>query len=880
MIFKNKKTKEKKYKFKSLKVYSSEEWLAEGKKKYRQVFEQSETAYLYAELAFYNKAFDTQSWDVNVKLICYKITRDGKEVICDLNLDPKVHPEENTVFVREGWGHEQLGYFWHRGEYLWEAFLDNELVGTAPFYVEDSGQVTLNYNPYFELSQIALFEGGHEGLPQEKRVYLKQFQAAETRYVWVELRFENMIPYDWHCELLFNFYNSAGELKGKTTELRTIRGEEDDVTIITGWGSDNKGTWYQDQYTLEIVFMNRLIAIVPFECGSHTMEGDCTMLLGEALLIEKRSEENTDTEKASSSEETLEQAMQELSELIGLKQVKKKIKEYTQYLEFLKLRREKGFDEDERSNLHAVFTGNPGTGKTTVAKLLAKIYHHLGFLSEGSIVEVGRAELIGQYIGQTAPKVKEMIESARGGVLFIDEAYSLVRSEDDDKDYGQEVIEVLVKEMSDGPGDIAIFLAGYPEEMQLVLNSNPGFKSRFGTTFHFPDYLPQELLAIAAATARKKEIAFEPEAMKFLERKLIEEYRNRDKSFGNARLVCSWVDEVKMKMGLRIMQSENPSSLSKEELSTATMHDLETLFKATERKIPILGVDEEELKEQLDLLNSLVGVQTVKNEIHELIRLVRFYLDTQQDVLGSLSLHAVFKGNPGTGKTTIARILARIYKALGLLEKGHLVECSRKDLVAGYVGQTALKTQKMLEKAKGGVLFIDEAYALNSDTGGQDFGKEAIEVILKEMEDHRGDLAIIVAGYTQEMDDFLRMNPGLQSRFDKLFFFADFSSEELYRIAIDMLQDKQLSPDQHAAQHMRTFFTSLRQSEKRYFGNARDIRKFIEQAVRNQHLRISTLSAEMRTRKQMTTLELADVEHIQLSDADSNRPIGFSQSSS
>lgn len=881
MIFKKKKTNEKKFKFKSLKVYSSEEWLAGGKKKYRKVFEKAETGYLYAELGFFNKNFDKANWEVNVKLICYKTTKDGKEVICDLNIDKKIHSEENIIYLREGWGHEEAGYFWSKGEYIWEAFLNNDFVGTSKFYIEDGGSVGTLYNPYFDLLNIKLFEGSNEGVVKQNRVYLKQFQAAETRYIWVEFLIDNMLAFDWYCELKFNFYNNTGQLKGSTSELQLISSNEDEISIITGWGSDNKGTWYEDRYTLEVVFMDKLVAIIPFECSTQIIEGQCRIMSGEDLLVKPETEEEkpaTTVEKGETTE-TLESSMQELTELIGLKEIKNKIKDYTRYLEFLKLRKEKGFEENEKINLHAVFTGNPGTGKTTVAKLLGKIYHHLGFLSLGHIVEVGRAELIGQYIGQTAPKVKEMIDSARGGVLFIDEAYSLVRSESDDKDYGQEVIEVLVKEMSDGEGDIALFLAGYPDEMKLVLDSNPGFKSRFGTTFSFPDYQPQELLTIAISFAKKRGITFDSNTIKLLERKLITQYRERDKSFGNARLVCAWVDEVKMKMGLRVMQSPNPKTLTKEQLSTITKNDLETLFEASQKIKPVLGIEEEELNNHLIALNEMIGLQQVKNEIHELIKLVRFYLDTQQDVLGRFSLHAVFKGNPGTGKTTIARLLARIYKALGLLEKGHLVECTRKDLVAGYVGQTAIKTHKLIEKAKGGVLFIDEAYALDTTGQAQDFGREAIEVILKEMEDNRGEIAVIVAGYTDEMDSFLKTNPGLKSRFDKALLFEDFSEEELYRITLEQLKEHKLSLNKQSANYLKSFLLQLKSKDSRYFGNAREIRKLIEQAVRNQHLRISALESSERTKDVLETLLLSDVQNISLDDSSDKKTIGFSQPS-
>ena len=182
-------------------------------------------------------------------------------------------------------------------------------------------------------------------------------------------------------------------------------------------------------------------------------------------------------------------------------------------------------------------------------------------------------------------------------------------------------------------------------------------------------------------------------------------------------------------------------------------------------------------------MDGYIGLAAVKEEVHNLINLVRVHQMRRDHDLPTpeLSLHMVFSGNPGTGKTTVARIMARVYHTLGILSKGQLVEVDRSGLVAGYVGQTALKTTQVIEKALGGVLFIDEAYAL-SGKGGQDFGQEAIDTILKAMEDHRDDLVVIVAGYEDLMEDFIHSNPGLESRFNRFLHFADYTVEELCAI--------------------------------------------------------------------------------------------------
>lgn len=865
---------DKKYKFKDLKVYASTEWLADGKKKYRSVFENSETSYLYAELSFYNKLFDEEDWDIKIKLKAFRLKEKNiREELCSIDLDYHVSKEDNIVQIREGWGNKEVGVFWVRGDYVWEAYMDEDLVGTKYFYVENGGSVTPEENPYFDIESVKLYEGPNKGVNADERVYYTHFNAKETRYVWAELNINNLQSSSWYCEMFFHFYNDAGQLKGRTVEIKKINPEDDSVTITTGWGSDSKGTWYEDKYTLQVIFMDQLIAVVNFEAGDEFIEGVNPILTGNAILPQA-------THKSEDPNETLDDVMEKLNSMIGLEPVKARVKDYIHYLKFLQLRKEQGFDESQKISLHSVFKGNPGTGKTSLAKMLGKIYHKMGLLSNGKVHEVGRADLVGQYIGQTAPKVKEAIEKAKGGVLFIDEAYSLVRSKEDTKDYGQEVVETLIKEMSDGTGDIAIIVAGYPKEMDVFLSSNPGFKSRFNLYFDFPDYLPQELHQIAELCATQRNVAFTEDAKAYLFKKITEAYRARDNSFGNARLVNSLVDEAKMNMGLRVMKSSEATAgsnpkVSEETLRTITLEDVEKVFKSKEKRLPELPVDDSLLQEAMSELNAMIGLREVKNQVHDLVKLVQFYKDTGKDVLGRFSMHTIFKGNPGTGKTTVARIIAKIYKALGVLERGHVVECDRQALVAGFVGQTAIKTKEKIDEALGGVLFIDEAYALAAETGN-DFGKEALEVILKQMEDKRGEFIVIAAGYPDNMDRFIEMNPGLKSRFDKTIVFQDYSAEELYEIAVSMLMIERLVPDAEAEVHLQKYLKTLYDRRDKYFGNARSVRKIIQQAVKNQHLRMSMIDKKLRTAEMLATLTVEDLKDFNLDEeAGNSKRIGF-----
>ncbi len=646
-----------------------------------------------------------------------------------------------------------------------------------------------------------------------------------------------------------------------------------------GWGSKDSSVWLKDNYRVEIVFMETVVAKIDFSVAGEIIAAAVDYEVEDFLEdVEIETDELPENEaplepvieelKLATPDldytqplknKSIDALLSELDALIGLTNIKQNIREYIDYVAYLQIRKEKGIEENGEIKLHSVFTGNPGTGKTTVVKLLGQIYQSMGLLSKGHVLTVESNDLISGFVRQTGKNTKEIIEKARGGILFIDEAYMLYK-DDSTNDFGPEAIAAIITEMSDGPGDIAIMVAGYPKEMEKFINSNPGLKSRFHNYYHFNDYTPNELVDIAKYTSEKKEVVLSKDALEKLKLIVTNAFRNRNSSFGNARFVNSMVEEAKMNLGIRLVREHELEELTKQKLSIIEAIDIEDLSKKSIADNLKLDIDTALLKEALTELDGLTGLTQIKKEVQELVRLSKYYREIDRNLLKAFSMHSVFLGNPGTGKTTVARILGKVYKALGLLERGHLVEVDGSNLIAGFVGQTAIKTKELIKSANGGILFIDEAYSITEGkTTTNDFGKKAIAALIKEMEDHRGEFAVIVAGYTDNMSRFLEANPGIKSRFDQTYQFEDFTDTELWEIAQYMLAKKELIPNKKAEEHLKIYISFIYKHRNKFFGNARSIRKIVEKAYRNQQLRMANLSKSKRTKKIMNTLTLEDV---------------------
>ena len=541
---------------------------------------------------------------------------------------------------------------------------------------------------------------------------------------------------------------------------------------------------------------------------------------------------------------TLDEALAELDGMIGLVEVKAEIHKLVNYTKIVQERKKQGLKVPTLS-YHCVFTGNPGTGKTTVARILGDIYRELGILKSGHLVETDRSGLVGSYVGETALKTNKLIDSALDGVLFIDEAYALAGG--GKSDYGAEAIATLLKRMEDDRDKLVVVVAGYSKEMRDFLEANSGMQSRFNRYIHFPDYTPDELTAMFRMRAKKNQFTLSPDLEEGLPKLMRKVTRHPDPRFGNGRYVRNLFESAVERQAERLALQKD---ISKEQLMTLTMVDVEPK--------PSAAQTEPTLEEVLGELDQLIGMKSVKTEVRKMAEFCQIARERENAGMknAQLSYHCVFVGNPGTGKTTVARIMAKVFKALGILEKGHLVETDRSGLVAKYVGQTAAKTNEIIDSALGGVLFIDEAYTLVAG-GEKDYGQEAIATLLKRMEDDRDRLIVIVAGYPGEMKKFIDANPGLSSRFTRYINFPDYTTPELADMFRMYAKKSHYTLSPEMDKYLNAAMAYLTKNRDRNFGNGRYVRNLFEKAVEHQAGRLAHLPG--RTPEMLKTLELSDI---------------------
>ena len=553
-------------------------------------------------------------------------------------------------------------------------------------------------------------------------------------------------------------------------------------------------------------------------------------------------------------------AIAKLNALVGLDDVKKRILDHTSLVRLNKLRADRGL-YNKMPPMHMVFTGNPGTGKTTIAKYLGEIYHGIGVLSKGHVVETERSKLIGRYFGDAEQNTLDALQRASGGILFIDEAYSLFVKADDTKDYGLRVIETLLTFLAQDEPDLMVILAGYTKEMNEMLEANPGLKSRFSYVFEFEDYSPKQLMEIGYKVLEREHYVLTPEAEKKLSDHVIDAYNHKDDHFGNGRFITRLlISQVIPALGNRL--SALPADqISNDQLTRIEACDIPDL------KLHYLkpdAIDELLLHASLEQLDKLIGMQTAKKALHDYVTVSRLQHQNGTLKLQPINLCWEFIGRTGTGKSTVAEILAKILQGLGVLKLGHMV-CVNAEELMGNDGYKVL--EQALKKASDGMLFLD----MDAPEYKHENYDNLRMWILNKITERKQVTAFVMARITNSDVSIAKtLAAGGIASYHNSIVFDDFTAEELSGVLAYLLhRDFKLKISAEAKVKLDAFIRSMKNGEPKDMPISARTMQHLSQTI--------AMIAQLRIASDGTSapeITAADVDHFEWSRQTTGR-IGF-----
>jgi Holliday junction resolvasome RuvABC ATP-dependent DNA helicase subunit len=519
-----------------------------------------------------------------------------------------------------------------------------------------------------------------------------------------------------------------------------------------------------------------------------------------------------------------------VEDLVGLETIKGEIRKMVTVIE--------GMKREGRTipmNFNTVLVGYSGTAKTLIGKILCHIFFEYGLIQKEEPVTYKSNDLIGMSKGV----FKQRIDDARGGVLFIDDTELLVKPEAKAGD----VLNTLLAEIDRKSDNLIVILTGLPFGLREFLqkDENASFIGRFKNIFYIADYSPEHLSKIAEKELVKNGFTVGADVLEKLDkrfRRLVKEEKKVD------------TDSYPKNGHMAVQEA-------------GKIIDAYYLRHAADKKIipdDIQGKIEERksIDEIMKELDEFIGMKDIKESIKDLYRQVKIRkarIEQGMDKDKPISFHSVLTGNPGTGKTSVCRVIGSIFEAIGVLDYGHIVEVDRSRMVGSYVGHTGPLVNRLCDQAMGGILFIDEAYELYQSKD-DDFGHEAITTLIKRMEDDRGKYFVFAAGYRNEMDQFVNANPGLKSRVDMYFHFEDYSPDELMEIAKLMIKKEGYTFDESVTPKLLTYMKELCDNKGPNFGNARESRKLFEKYIKS---RQSTRVADLMDKDGFDNAELTKI---------------------
>lgn len=692
----------------------------------------------------------------------------------------------------------------------------------------------------FEILSIKMFNL-EECLLSQKRTYLLQFDQSRTSYAAAEITLKNPSSNNKECVLRgLTIWYLEDEEVGRTDFNLEIKKDWELVEFVQSWGTPLPGFWKQGEGRIEVLLENNLILKQVFQIGSSEIidfaveeniasENSNKLPTQQPRKIEHLNRSFSDTY-------SLPSLFEEFDNYVGLKNLKQSLKDFITYLDFINERKKSGIETEESISANCIFLGNPGTGKTSIARLLGKFFKSIGLLEHGHVIEVDRSDLVGEYVGETAKKTDKIINQALGGILFIDEAYSL-KKENSGQDFGQEAIDIILKRMEDYKGNFFVIAAGYPALMQYFLESNPGLKSRFTHYFSFDNYTAEELTSIYKLFSSKDKYIVHKEAELFLAERLEIISANANETFGNARYVRNLYNETKVQLSKRYqLLEENEKDFSA--LNTLRKEDVQLAFLNLENRINNCRVSDEKLDKYISEVNNLVGLDDVKIVFNKILASIKVDKLKKERSITSLqkNLNSIFISEHGSGTSTIARLYAKSLKESDRLTSGQLIEIDGSTFYGLNKLDAYLMIDELFKKLLGNVILVNDVMASLQCTN--DFSDSLLQYFLKKLYLINDDVAAILSGTSEEIDMLINNFPVLGNQFPNIFNFESYSTRQLLEIALKISQKNNYQLDEGAWQQMLELIIELKKETRKNFYNTRTLKEIIYKAISYQEDRI------------------------------------------
>lgn len=625
-------------------------------------------------------------------------------------------------------------------------------------------------------------------------------------------------------------YDQTGRLvDSHPVQSREIQNE---FWVYAAFGDFCRQNWAKGSYRLELQFQNSTVISAVFKVGEIDVnsEYDPKLIIKKSVIVQDNVPGNS---------------LARLEKMAGLKGVKEKVHSLMNFHNLQKRREEAGLPV-RRPALHARFLGNPGTGKTTVARLLGQIYKEMGLLSSGHVVLEERKNLIGRYYDSEGQAVDNALNRAKGGILLIDEAYNLY-VENDDKDPGRRILEYLLTALADENNrDWMLILAGYPKEMKTMLESNPGIESRVSEIFEFEDLNVEELLQVAELYCDDNKYELSEEARERLKTVITRDVAAKDKNFGNGRYVNKLMETaINTRMASRLSKIVSPTY---DQLVTIEADDI-PIDAADAERIASDGFDDKLIDDALKRLDSLVGLSKVKSAIHNFVNISRFLNSQGERIRGKGLLKWNFTGNTGTGKSTVAQILADILKGMNLIQNSELTEVKGEEIfnVSDYECNEVIRAA--VKRSRRGVLFIDgDAPEFRSSQYRLTSEQIRFKLATLASEDNASGALIISECSSPNLSIANSLAANGIYDFDHTFIFDDYSADELYSILLQCLDKQKTTVSEEAEVILREYIRNLCANRELSFANARTMKNLSRAIFETVILRMSESPAPQEDR--------------------------------